>query len=86
MPIATVTSKGQITIPKEVREALNIKTHDRVAIVIEEGSAILKPIKGDILEIGGSIKIKARQKPINFKKVRKEVIKKIAKGVVSEDE
>ena len=36
MPTATVTSKGQITIPKEVREALGVSTGDRVEFVAEE--------------------------------------------------
>lgn len=35
-------------------------------------------IKGNILDIGGSIKIPEDQKPIDFKKVRKQVIEKIA--------
>ena len=36
MASATLTSKGQITIPKEVREALGIGTGDRVEFVAEE--------------------------------------------------
>ena len=36
MPTATITSKGQITIPKEVREALGVSTGDRVEFVAEE--------------------------------------------------
>jgi AbrB family looped-hinge helix DNA binding protein len=36
MPTATITSKGQITIPKEVREALGVGTGDRVEFVAEE--------------------------------------------------
>lgn len=36
MTTATVTSKGQITIPREVREALGIGAGDRVEFVAEE--------------------------------------------------
>lgn len=33
MPASTVTSKGQITIPAEVRKALGLRTGSRVAFV-----------------------------------------------------
>ncbi|HLX22699.1 MAG TPA: AbrB/MazE/SpoVT family DNA-binding domain-containing protein [Usitatibacter sp.] len=36
MATATITSKGQITIPREVREALGVGTGDRVEFVAEE--------------------------------------------------
>jgi antitoxin PrlF len=36
MPTATVTSKGQITIPLEVRQALGIEAGDRVEFVAQE--------------------------------------------------
>ena len=35
MPIAILTSKGQMTIPKEVRNALNLKASERVMIFVE---------------------------------------------------
>ena len=41
--VSTVTSKGQVTIPMEVREYLGIKTNDKIAFVIDqEGSVRLR--------------------------------------------
>lgn len=34
--ISTVTSKGQVTIPAEVREYLGIKTNDKIVFVIDQ--------------------------------------------------
>jgi AbrB family looped-hinge helix DNA binding protein len=79
MPISVLTSKGQMTIPKEVRKALNLKPSGKVIIVVEGNQAIIKPLKGDLLDLGGSIKIPNKEKPIDFKKVREEIKKQIAK-------
>jgi len=84
MPVATITSKGQITIPKEIRDALRLEQNDKVAIIVEEDTAVIKPIRGNILDIGASIKIPAKEKPIDFKKARKETIKRIAKHAAGE--
>jgi len=44
VPTATVTSKGQITIPQPVRERLRLKAGDRVDFIFSaEGSVTLKP-------------------------------------------
>lgn len=40
---ATVTSKGQITIPSEVRSHLGLRKGDRVEFDIGDGTAILRP-------------------------------------------
>jgi AbrB family looped-hinge helix DNA binding protein len=43
MPIAVMTSKGQLTIPKAVRDALSLKSGDEVEIeVVSEDSALLR--------------------------------------------
>ena len=37
---ATLTTKGQVTIPAEVRKHLDIKTHDKVAFVISDDGSV----------------------------------------------
>ncbi len=78
MPVVVLTSKGQMTIPKEVRKALNLKPSEKVIIVVEDKQAVIKPLRGNILDIGGSIRISHKEKPVDFHKVREEVKKRIA--------
>jgi antitoxin PrlF len=54
MSEAKLTSKGQITVPKDVRMKLNLKPGDRVRFVIEaDGRVRLWPAKRDISELVG---------------------------------
>jgi len=83
MPISVLTSKGQMTIPKEVKKALNLRPSEKVIIVVEGNRAILQPLKGNLVDIGGSVKITDREKPIEFKKVREEVKRRVAKKIAT---
>ena len=38
--ISTITSKGQVTIPAEVRRHLGVDTHDKIAFVLEDDGAV----------------------------------------------
>jgi antitoxin PrlF len=55
--ISTVTSKGQVTIPKEIRSLLNINPSDKVDFSVENGNVVLKPIK-TLLNLRGSVPAK----------------------------
>lgn len=46
----TITYKGQITIPKEVRKALDLQAGDRVFFVVEGDKALMVPIRARGLE------------------------------------
>lgn len=41
-PYGKVTGKGQITIPKEIRETLGVKYGDRVDFIEKNGEIVLK--------------------------------------------
>jgi antitoxin PrlF len=56
MSAATITSKGQITLPKAVREHLGLDTGDRVDFVLAaDGRFALVPIKASIKSLKGCI-------------------------------
>ncbi|MPZ13606.1 MAG: AbrB family transcriptional regulator [Chloroflexi bacterium] len=38
--VSTVTSKGQVTIPADVRRHLRVVAHDKIAFVIEDTGAV----------------------------------------------
>lgn len=54
MPTATVTSKGQITIPLEVRKSLKLKAGDRIDFYeTEPGKFAFQPKTGSIMDMQG---------------------------------
>jgi antitoxin PrlF len=51
---ATITSKGQVTIPKAVRELLHLHSGDKVDFVVsEKGEAIMRPVAKSAREVFG---------------------------------
>lgn len=57
MPSATLTSKGQITLPKPIRERLGLTTGDRVAFRERpDGSVVLERETVDLLSLRGSVR------------------------------
>jgi AbrB family looped-hinge helix DNA binding protein len=56
MPTATVTSKGQITIPAQMRLSLGLDAGDKIDFVeIEKGQFILKPRTASIRDLEGCV-------------------------------
>jgi antitoxin PrlF len=53
---ATVTSKGQITVPKKVRDHLHLAAGDQVAFFVEpDGSVRLVPVTRSITMLKGCV-------------------------------
>jgi len=54
MSEARMSSKGQITLPKDIRDRLGLKQGDRVRFIVEDdGRVRLLPAKRDISELAG---------------------------------
>jgi AbrB family looped-hinge helix DNA binding protein len=57
MSEATVTSKGQVTIPAEIRKALGLTAGERVVFTqLEDGTTIMRAKTRSILELKGMLK------------------------------
>ena len=51
--LTTLTSKGQMTLPKAIRDELNLKTGDQIDIVKEGGAYVLRPRNRSASELYG---------------------------------
>ena len=61
MPISTLTSKGQITVPKAVRDHLDLTTGDRVDFVINtDGRVEVRPLGRPVTDLCGFLKREGR--------------------------
>jgi len=60
---AKVTSKGQVTVPKAVRDALGIKEGDELIFRVQGNRAILARTP-DFLDLAGSIRVPAAKRNV----------------------
>jgi AbrB family looped-hinge helix DNA binding protein len=74
MATAALSSKGQITIPIEVRKKLGLKTGDRIGFIENEnGEFVLKPKTGSIMNLKGIIKWTG--KPVTIQEMNETIAK-----------
>ncbi len=59
MPTSTLTSKGQITLPKAIRDRLGVETGDEIDFVANErGDIVVRAVAVEIGELRGMLKRK----------------------------
>ena len=76
MTAAFVTSKGQVTIPADVRKRLGITSGDRIEFVeIEKGLFAIRPATGDVRALKGMIKAPA--KPVTIEDMNEAIIEAV---------
>ena len=78
MPIATVSRKGQVTLPARMRRKLGIKPQDRVVIETHEDAILIKRAK-DLFELKGFL---GKAKPAGEE--RAAMMKAVAEHVVGD--
>jgi len=67
---SSVSPKGQVTIPQDLRIQLGLKPKDRVMFELEEDGIKIRPARSRFLRHFGTVM--PRQRPEDFKALREE--------------
>jgi AbrB family looped-hinge helix DNA binding protein len=79
MPTATVTSKGQITIPKAVRDLLRVEAGDQVDFSVNErGDVVVRSATADVRELRGLLK-RTRRRAVSVKVMNAAILREHAR-------
>ena len=79
---ARISSKGQLTIPKPVRESLGLEPGTQVLLVLRGDKVELEPISEDIAQWHGTL----QETDETFSQVRDHVRQAIAQEVIRENQ
>jgi antitoxin PrlF len=63
MSEATMTSKGQVTIPADIRKSMGLSAGERVVFTrLDDGTTVMRPKTRSVLELKGMLKAARRNK------------------------
>ncbi len=68
---ARLSSKGQVTVPRAVREALSLEEGDRLVFRVEGDHAVMART-ADLLSLAGSVSVPAGKRDTPWTQVRRE--------------
>ena len=62
MASSTITRRGQITLPKQIRKHLSVSAGDRIDFVVEDnGRIIVRPARSRLRELRGMLRERNRK-------------------------
>lgn len=78
MPTSTLTSKGQITLPKAIRERLGLRTGDVLEFRFDErGQVVLRPAAESTVDrVSGVLHHLAKDHPVDVEEMRRAVLRR----------
>ena len=75
MPTATVTSKGQVTIPKAVRDLLQLEAGDEIDFMLtERGDVVVRPVSVDVRDLRGILE-RSRRRTVTVEQMNAAILR-----------
>ena len=79
MTTSTVSSKGQVTIPKKIREFLKLETFDKVVFIpLEEGKVMITNKQTPVSDLFGMLKHRQPKQPVSMEEMEAVIRKRRA--------
>ncbi len=78
MSTSTITSKGQTTIPKEIRDRLHVQPGDRIEFVIQDGTVVVRAANRKISDLRGFLP--KPKKPVTLEQMDAAIRKRAGRG------
>jgi len=82
MLTATMTSKGQLTIPKPIRDLFHLEMGSTVIFTLNEQEAVLRPLSQKVDDVFGCLK-RAQQTPVTIDAMNEGIRKRARKAFQS---
>ncbi len=79
MAQATLTSKGQVTIPKEIRDALRLSTGEKIEFILsDKDTVVLKPVTRKVDEVFGKLRHYRKSVPVSVEGMNEAIRSRLA--------
>jgi len=76
MLTSTISSKGQVTVPKKIRDFLKVGASDRIVFIpLEEGKVLITSKESSVKSLFGMLGHRKKESPVSLKEMD-SVIKK----------
>ncbi|MEI7899227.1 MAG: AbrB/MazE/SpoVT family DNA-binding domain-containing protein [bacterium] len=82
MLTATLTSKGQLTLPKPIRDLFHLERGSTVIFTLNEQEAVLRPLSKKVDDVFGCLKRK-QQTPVTVEAMKEGVRQRARKAFPS---
>ena len=80
MIIGTISSKGQVTVPKKIREFLQVGTYDKIVFIpLEDGNVLITGKRNPARALFGMLKHRSFKQPVSIEQMNNAIIQRRVK-------